>query len=256
MRMIGSSFVNFKDAYAFYLETEGLIVGQPNPNNKVHKVFKCINCGRPAWGSHTSKYCDECKDEQYEIYKARTYAKRAQLRAERKAKKLEIEPQDAYSRISWEEIAAANPLVEKAIKESDAVIQRKQAIAEWNERHCCPNFGSKGSIDCFYCMRGKVYGTAATNVSNRRCPNNPIATDGSRYIQRAAYRKDANGVVIPGSGKCYDVLDNMPQHLKVQLVERMQSLGRQFYIWSDGHVDITTEPDSDSELREVQSKED
>lgn len=246
MKMTGSknpyiikSFASFKEAYSYHLENEDTIAYEPSHTAKVNTVIKCKYCDIQYWGNHTSKYCPDCKTkakrESYEIYKEKQKAIRAQERAAVKEVKLD--------RVKWDEMPASK-IVDAAIADCDAVREKKAAVAEWNERHCCPLYGCKGSVMCYECMRGKNYAADPSSLSNRRCPDNPIAQNGERYIQRAAYRKNPDGTVWAGSCKRYDVLDNMPQHLKVELVERMRKMGREFYIWSNGHVDTTPDPDS------------
>lgn len=232
-------FENYREAFMYHLDHEDTIIGMPNPNNKVHRVFICDMCGMEAWGSHTSKHCPDCNVKLRLQQRADYCEKRKKKRAEA------YKPTEPGGRIKWDETNLTKEII-REINESEAARERRECVNEWNQIHCCPFFeGSAGSVKCFYCMRGINYAGAST-LSNRRCPNNPIASDGSRYIQRAAYGKNPNGSHGVRPGKRYDVADNMPQHLKVQLVERMQKLGRQLYLWSNGHVDITPEPDSNS----------
>lgn len=232
-------FENYKAAYLYHLDNEDTIEGEPDPNNKVHRVFNCVTCGQLTWGSHTSKYCTACKA------KARIEQREAYIQRRKERKAAEYKPVSPGSRIKNSEIKL-DEFLEQAVTESEARREKREAICEWNAAHCCPFFeGCNSSVKCFYCQRGINYAGAET-VSNRRCPNNPIATDGSRYIQRAAYGKDSNSTHGLRPGERYDVADNMPQHLKVQLVERMQRMGRTIYLWSNGHVDITPDPDSNN----------
>lgn len=240
------AFKTFKEAYMYHLENEDTLVGEPDIKRKVNAVAKCVYCGSMFWGNHSSRHCPsvECTKKAQKISRDAFRARKREL------KESSYRPVAMGYRVEWEEMKEKTTnleIVERAIADSDEIRERKETINEWNARHCCPFFeGSEhGSLKCFYCMRGINYAGAET-VSNRRCPKNPIATDGSRYIQRAAYRKDSHSAIGIKPGKRYDVLDNMPQHLKVELVERMRKLGREFYIWNNGHVDVTPDPDSNN----------
>ena len=246
MKMSGSNqeikrevYRTFKEAYAHHLEIEDVVKGEPSIKRKLNAVVTCRYCGQQFWGSHTSEYCADCKEQAIKKWHHDWHQKHKKYSEARTSDK-------KHSQFNWDQMPETE-LAKKIIEESDAVRERKETIAEWNAAHCCPFFEGygHGSQKCFWCMRGVNYAGAKT-VSNRRCPNNPIATDGSRYIQRTAYRKDANGNKLPNAGKRYDVADNMPQHLKVELVQRMQKLGREYYLWSDGHVDITPDPNSNN----------
>ena len=122
---------------------------------------------------------------------------------------------------------------------------RKQYM-NYNEAHTCPYADRQGkSLVCQACMRGESYG-GFKNVSARRCFDNPISPTGERYILRATHRKDSDSFGSIQAGQKFDVADYMSEHAKVQLVKRMQAMGRELYLWSNGHVDITPEPDSNS----------
>lgn len=234
-------FATYKEAYMYHLDNEDVILGEPNPNNKLNKVLTCDICGKLTWGSHTSKHC-QSPDCVKKVKRDRRKKYNDKCRA---AKQAEYKPPTLGGWLTWDD-TNMDDTIKQILTESEAKRERSEAVAEWNAAHCCPFFeGSKDSLKCFYCKRGINYAGAST-LSNRRCPENPIATDGSRYIQRAAYGKNSHSTHGIKPGKRYDVFDNMPQHLKVQLVERMQRLGREVYLWSNGHVDITPEPDSNN----------
>ena len=234
-------FKNYNEAMQYHMDHEELLVGEPDYKRVINVVTTCRYCGRTFWGSHTSEYCHDCRK-----YAVRDSRKKYAAERNEEKRKLKEAQGPTIQRVKWDEMNLDNKALQ-ACMESDSIKARKASINEWNERNCCPLFnGYNQSVACFYCMRGVNYGAPAETVSNRRCPNNPIATDGSRYIQRAAYRKNTAGLGIIEEGKRYDVLDSMSEQFKVQLVERMRKLGRTFYIWSNGHVDITTDPDSNS----------
>lgn len=257
MKMTGSNedrikFPDYDHALQWAVNNDW-VEGKPNPNNKVITVFKCDVCGKYSWGSHTSKHCEECRiriaDEQ-----TRQSRLRARKRKQEKKEKLRSVWDVSYGRIKYADMGNKFNISYQSLIKAEKVEQENVRLIKWNEEHTCPLADSYGrSVQCFYCERGLNY-AGAQNLSERRCPNNPISPDGTRYIQRTKNRKDSNGTYSGKGIWSYDVADCMPQHLKVQLVERMRKMGRKLYLWSNGHLDVTPEPDSNNKLREVQSE--
>ena len=81
---------------------------------------------------------------------------------------------------------------EKWLKNKEQLDQTMSgsAIMNWNEEHTCPMWGSKSWV-CHECQKGLTY-RGTKDVSSRRCPDHPVAADGSMYIFRAKNRKVTN----------------------------------------------------------------
>ena len=233
------SFPNYESALE-YAVSHTEIKGAPNPNATSWCVVVCSECGELTWGLHRTIVCKDCK---------KTHTQKV-MKRNRENYKRNPEPavfeRGLYTAIQKAKVAG---------KISAEKIRR---AAVWNEEHSCPLGGSESncerSVKCFFCLRGKDYAGPA-NLSERRCCYNPISVNGVRYVQRATNRKISNSGDIICEGEKFDVADNMSQFAKEKLVERMHDVGREFYLWSNGHLDITPEPDSYSELREVRSEE-
>lgn len=218
--------------------------GKPDPNNKVITVFKCDVCGEYWWGSHSSKHCPKCR-----VAVSHEQTKRSRER-QRMKKMMENEARGAkgyigYTRIAYCDMDQKFQLSMKAVLKAEKIEAENKKLLAWNEEHTCQFADCGGrSVQCFNCMRGKSY-AGFTNLSDRRCPDNPISPTGARYLQRTKNWKNPDGTKCSSGIKTIDVADNMPQQLKVQLVERMRKMGRELYLWSNGHLDITPDPDSD-----------
>ena len=247
-------FDSYDEALKWAIDNDW-VKGRPNEQAKKLVVFKCDWCGEYSWGVHTSKHCLECRKAV-----AHDQTRKSRERAKMKRQMIkESKSSDSYvgfGRIAYCDMDQKFATSFEAIQRHEAVERENAKLIKWNNEHTCPLADNNGrSVQCFYCMRGLPY-AGATNLSDRRCPDNPISPTGARYIQRTKNWKDTDSLVSHPRARFVDVADSMPEQLKVQLVERMRKVGRELYIWSDGHVDITPEPDSNRELREVLPEED
>ena len=105
-------------------------------------------------------------------------------------------------------------------QEQDHLATLNHRVLQENERHCCSFYhGDCNNIICQACMQGRnVIDVPTATLSNRRCPNHPIAQDGTRYIFRAAYRKDPNRPDSFIGGERYYV-GCVPEYFKIPVAK-------------------------------------
>lgn len=157
----------------FPKELIGTVLGEPTATNSA--VITC-ECGNLYWGPHKSYCgCPVCKS-----------IEKADLEAEVN------KPTDGnYGRLKM----TREEVIEAERQNRFKTLNRR--VAKQNERELCTFYhGEKTCLSnniCQYCMKGQVYPSGVKDLSARRCPCHPVAGDGTRYIFRAAYRKDANG---------------------------------------------------------------
>ena len=213
------------------------IKGSPK-NARFKSVRACYYCPTLFWGTAATHTCPDCRREQANI-DVDSYI---DIPKSHKRKRT----QSTSTPIHIEKESEEDRLKRK-------VEEANRTVFEENQRLCCSMYDGKcNSTICKACMKGVSLLSGAKTVSSRRCPENPIATDGSRYIQRATYRKDTYCPDSNSSGMYYDYADNLPEHLKVQLVQRMQRMGRDIQLCSDGHVGSPDDGLRCGQLREVQ----
>lgn len=233
---IGSErrFDSYKQALEFAVK-QITILGAPDPDATSWVVKFCEKCGKPTWGLVTTRYCKECSERVKQ-------ASRKKYWQEHKSTK----PTVSLARVPYTLMSENMRMTLYKSEQQDKLVQKRKEIFNWNEEHTCPFADCNGnSVVCFNCMRGKSY-AGFTSVSGRRCANNPISPTGDRYILRAKDWKDSNCAHGLYTGQQYDVADNLSEHAKMELVQRMSKVGRQLYVWSNGHVDNTPDPDSNS----------
>ena len=227
-------FQSYEKALDFAV-TEINILGAPDPDATSWVIKFCQKCGKPTWGLVTTRYCKECAERVKQTSRKKYYDEHHNTKQ-----------RESLSRIPYALMSEAIRIKLYKSEQQDKIVQKRREIYEWNEEHTCPfDDCNTHSVICQACLRGKSY-AGFTPVSGRRCANNPISPTGDRYILRAKDWKNANSTHGLYTGQQYDVADYMSEHSKVELVQRMHKMGRELYLWSDGHLDITPEPDSNS----------
>lgn len=222
-----------------YAKEHPEIKGSPK-NARFKSVRACMYCPTLFWGTAATHTCPECR------------AKEDNIDVD-----MYIDTESEYKpRVTPNTNVSIQPKKEtKEERQARLRADANRTVFEENKRLCCEYYdGVCNSTICKACMKGVSLLNGTKTVSSRRCPENPIATDGSRYIQRATYRKDTDNSDSNSTKSYYDYADNLPEHLKVQLVKRMQRMGRDIQLCSDGHVGSPDDGLRCGQLREVQQK--
>ena len=109
----------------------------------------------------------------------------------------------------------------------------------------CDLYGCKGSLVCACCKRGINYVTGTKDVSSRRCPDHPIAGDGSRYIFRTTHGQNTDD--NKRAKTMWYRIGDSPEFSTVRVERRVQRVGSEVkYIYPDYKESRTADTGGDN----------